>query len=88
MREIDPGAESFLDMRLDEVGYSDEEDYSDLNWILSGEQIFQVVEGFPRITRSTVPAGVQAVEYQLDITSLEAYEIGEDNLNEILGGEE
>lgn len=85
--EIDPGAESFLDMRLGEVGYSDEEDYSDLNWILSGEQIFHVHEGFPRIIRATVPAGIQAVEYQLDITSLDAYQIGEDILNGIIGSE-
>ncbi len=50
------------------AGYSDDDDYSVFQWNASERGLFCVDDTFPRLTPFTVPAGVGAVSYTVDLS--------------------
>ena len=57
-----PAALAFEE-RLNAVGFDWNDDYSDSLWVTGKEMLFEVKQGFPCITRSMVPQGINNVRY-------------------------
>lgn len=53
--------------KLAAYGYAPLQEYDKPRFLVSGEQAYHVVEDFPKIVRSGLPAGVTRVKYQIDI---------------------
>ena len=66
-------AVEFFEERLDAVGFDWTGDYSDKLWVVTGESLYEVREGFPRITPSMFPAGVLNVRYAVSLPDCEAF---------------
>ncbi|MDE2835274.1 MAG: PD-(D/E)XK motif protein [Bacteroidota bacterium] len=60
--------------RLSRVGYEELDHYDAPQLQVSATRIFEVREGFPRLIRSKLPAGVVSVRYSLDIGALKPFE--------------
>lgn len=68
-----PTAWEILELKLHAGGYADSPDYND-RWMKFGEsKCYAVGPAFPRMERSTTPAGIVDGEYTLDIPSLAAF---------------
>ena len=65
--------EAFLE-KLSRVGYEELDYYSTPKLQVSATRTFEVREGFPRLIRSALPAGIFNVRYNLDIGALEPFE--------------
>ena len=68
-------AVDLFEERLDAVGFNWTDDYSDKLWLIAGESLYEVREGFPRITSSMFPAGVGNVRYAISLPDCEAFRI-------------
>ena len=75
MAQHDMVAVELFEERLDLVGFNWTDDYSDKLWLLEGESLYEVREGFPRITRAMYPAGVDNVRYALSLSDCEAFRV-------------
>ena len=82
----DVEAASVLEDRLNAVGLSAEDDYSDTAWVLGDETLFEVSEGFPRITRATVPTGVEDVRYSVVLSAGEPFVRPLETLGQAISG--
>ena len=58
-------AVELLEQRLTAVGFTWTDDYSDKLWLVAGESVYEVREGFPRITPAMFPSGVGNVGYTI-----------------------
>ena len=84
---LDISAAVVLDERLAAVGFDWEEDYSDRRWSIGDEVLYEVDEGFPRLTPSMVPAAVDDVRYRISIAGCEGSRVAQTALAEaIVGG--
>lgn len=70
---IDVVALAEFDLRLAELGYSDRTDSSHLHFEVQGIRYYFVTPSFPRITVSTLPAGISGVKYDLDLLKCGTY---------------
>ena len=61
--------------RLAAIGFDRLDDYSDRHWIMGAEHLFEVREGFPRITPSMFPGGVSYVRYSIALAECEPFRI-------------
>ena len=75
MAQHDMAAVELFEERLDAVGFDWTDDYSDKLWLLKGESLYQVREGFPRITQTMYPAGVVNVRYVISLSDCEAFRV-------------
>ncbi len=75
MAQHDMVAVELFEERLDAVGFDWTDDYSDKLWLLKGESLYQVREGFPRVTRTMYPAGVANVRYVISLSDCEAFRV-------------
>jgi hypothetical protein len=66
-------ARRLLDERLDAAGYLVREEYDAPVLAVIQRQAFAVVDGFPRIIRPALPAGIQNVRYTLSLAACGAY---------------
>lgn len=57
------------------VGFDWTHDYSDKLWFVSGESLYQVCEGFPRITPAMFATGVANVRYALSLGECESFRV-------------
>lgn len=80
----DPMTADLFDARLFATGFDWADDYSDRRWIRGREQFFHVRDGFPRITRSVLPAGVLNVRYSISLPDCEPYRVSSDDLLELI----
>lgn len=71
----DMAAVELFEARLEAVGFDWADDYSDKPWLVGGESIYDVREGFPRITPATVPRGAGEVRYRLSLPDCEAFRV-------------
>lgn len=55
------------------VGYIENNEYQNRNFILLNEKTFEVREGFPRICTKDVPTGIDQVRYNLNISACEEF---------------
>jgi Putative PD-(D/E)XK family member, (DUF4420) len=60
-------ARTEFELRLAEAGYADNEEYTRAWYHPSGVRYFHVRRDFPRLTSTTVPAGVHDVTYVIDL---------------------
>lgn len=62
--------------------------YEDRSYVIRQENIYSVINEFPRIKESQIPEGVGDVRYSIILTDTESYRINDDKLfNVILDNE-
>lgn len=71
----DMAAVELFEARLEAVGFDWTDDYSDKLWLVGGEFLYEVREGFPRITSATVPRGAGDVRYTISLPDCEAFRV-------------
>jgi len=67
------GIERFNDL-LYMIGYIDSDRYLDFSYILAGEKMFQVIEGFPRICANDIHYGIVKLSYNISLSECEPFE--------------
>ena len=75
LAESDLVAVDLFEERLSAVGFDWTDDYSDKLWLVAGESLYEVGEGFPRITSAMFSAGVGNVRYALSLPDCEAFRV-------------
>ena len=86
MASGDPAAVDLFEARLDAVGFDWADDYSDKNWLVGAESVYEVRDGFPRITLETVPRGAGDVRYTISLPDCEAFRVTPDALAKAVSG--
>lgn len=61
-------------IRLGQAGYEELDHYNNPQFQVSATRAFEVREGFPRLVRSNLDAGIHQVRYSLDIEALKPFE--------------
>ena len=79
-----PSAIDKLDMGLLEWGYIKRDEYDEPLYCLRNRKYFEVTEDFPKITSSSLPAGIDNVRYRISMTDCETFEIEEQSVIENL----
>ena len=75
LAERDMAAVDIFEERLNMVGFDWTDDYSDKSWVVGQEALYDVREGFPRITSAMVPGGVGNVRYMISLPECEEYRV-------------
>ena len=70
-----PALADLLDQRLLATGFDAEVDYSDSRWLVGSIHVFDVDEGFPRISAADVPAGVRDLRYAVSLADCEPFRL-------------
>lgn len=81
-----PGILDDFERRLCATGFDWSDDYSDTHWRVGGRRWFTVGPAFPRITPDSLPAGLSAVSYSLDLASCADFSVPEDAVLAALRG--
>lgn len=71
----DMAAVDLFEERLGAVGFDWTDDYSDKSWVVGQEALYEVREGFPRITPAMVPGGVGNVRYMIALSDCEDFRV-------------
>lgn len=71
----DMAAVDVFEERLGASGFDWADDYSDRSWLVGQEALYEVREGFPRITPAMVPAGVGNVRYMISLPDCEGFRV-------------
>jgi len=66
--------------KLTAAGYMPLHEYDQPGLIISTEQAYRVDRGFPRLTRSTLPAGIMYVSYEIALENLRDFSCGTDEI--------
>ena len=82
----DMAAVDLFESRLDAVGFDWTDDYSDKSWLIGDESLYEVRDGFPRITPATVPNGAGDVRYTISLPECETFRIAPDALAAAVSG--
>jgi hypothetical protein len=65
--ELASGTASEFELRLAEVGYTDRQEYEQLQFTVQTIRYYPVTASFPRIVTSKLPAGLSRITYDLDL---------------------
>ena len=84
---LDMSAAIVFDERLAATGFDWEEDYSDTHWSIGDEVLYEVSDGFPRLTPSMVPAAVDDVRYTISMAGCESFRVRQGALAEAILGD-
>ena len=84
---LDMSATIVFEERLTATGFDWEEDYSDTRWSIGDEVLYEVAEGFPRITPSMIPVAVHDVRYTISLSGCESFRVPTTALSEAISGE-
>ncbi len=78
-------AHQALEDRLREAGYFDvhEEKYRAPGYLIRAYNLYQVQEGFPRLTEALLPPGVGNVTYKVTVSACEPYRVDESRLRDL-----
>ena len=68
------------------VGFDWADDYSDKQWLLGRDSLFEVRENFPCVTPLMVPAGVNNVRYAVSLPDCEPFCTSIENLKSLISG--
>lgn len=71
-----PSASATMESLLEAAGFRWADDYSDFSWLEGSTRIFRVTDGFPRISASTLDAGISSVTYAISLQSCAPHEVG------------
>ncbi len=63
------------DVALEAWGYVPQDEYEQPAWALTDRRLFEVREGFPRITPAMLPSGVQRVSYEVLLRECEPFSV-------------
>ena len=76
-----------FDDALIEAGYLDDEKevYEDICFLLTRYFLYEVEEGFPRLTHQQVPDGVKEIEYQISLDAAAPYTIDREQIVKFFG---
>ena len=77
---VDPSAINILEDNLLAAGFKWTDDYSSWRWTVGDIQLYQVKDGFPRITPSDLRLGVENVRYGVSLTECEPFKTSDENL--------
>ena len=84
---LDMSATILFEERLAATGFDWEDDYSDKRWTIGDETLYEVAQGFPRITASMVPAAVDDVRYTISLSGCERFRATATDLAKVISGE-
>ena len=84
---LDMSATIVFEERLAATGFDWDENYSDKHWSIGDEVLYEVADGFPRITPSMVPAAVDGVRYSISLAGCAGFRIPQTTLAEAISGE-
>ena len=84
---MDMSAMVIFEERLAATGFDWEDDYSDKRWTIGDEALYEVADGFPGITPSMVPAGIDDVRYTISLSACESFRVDTTKLAEAFAGE-
>lgn len=73
-RLSDADAVEAFDRKLVAFGYAPLPDYDKPRFVISDMRTFRITEGFPRLLRSQLPAGIANVAYDIKLESISAFE--------------
>ena len=68
-------AAEFFEERLCAVGFDWADDYSDKPWLVAGESLYEVRDGFPCITPGMFAGGVENVRYAISLPDCESFRV-------------
>ena len=82
----DIAAARTLELGLFERGWMDAhaDRYRDRRWAVRREEVFEVVEGFPRITEAMLAPGLGSVTYALSLSACEPFSVPQERHREIV----
>lgn len=83
---LDNVATDKFEALLTAAGFRWEDDYSDFKWIEGSNRIYEVAEGFPRVTAKEIATGVSNVRYSLSFVECERFIVEAKALVEAIAG--
>jgi hypothetical protein len=60
---------------LSEVGYIDLPEYSEKQYLISKESIYEITDGFPRLRTEDIPNGITSIQYKIELKECSPFEI-------------
>ncbi len=82
----DPSSMDVFTNKLIEVGYNDQQDYSDERWEIDEICFYEVDDTFPTITSRKISSAITDVSYSIFMNQIDKYEISKENLLLFLNG--
>ena len=73
--------------RLNATGFDWNDDYSDSPWLIGGGSLFEILEGFPRVTPPMFLPGVEDVRYAIALSRCESFRVDMTVLDQAISGE-
>ena len=70
---------------LSAAGLRPEDNYDEDLWIEGRSRLFEVTEGFPRITADAAGSGIRGVQYSVDLFACAAFSVAPTRLEQLLG---
>ena len=83
----DKSAAILFEECLNATGFDWSDDYFDNKWLIGDSSIYEVVEGFPRITPPMLLQGVEKVQYAISLSLCESFRVDMSALDEAISGE-
>ena len=71
---------------LSATGFRWNDDYSDSYFLIGDTLLYEVLDGFPRITASKIASGVQDVQYSITLSDCEHYKVEMSELIQAISG--
>ena len=84
LQNLDVSVVELFEERLLATGFDWQDDYTGSRWLVGSEHIFEVVDGFPRITPGMYSTGVTNVRYAIALQDCEAFRSDQANLASVL----
>lgn len=72
--------------RVLSIGFDWADDYSDFPWMIAGRSLYEVADGFPRLTPEVIPAGVSDVRYSLVLAQCGDFRARSEDLRSAIAG--
>ena len=70
--------------KLNEYGYSEEQDYTDEKWDIKEIIYYQVTDQFPKLVSGEISTAIANVNYSIDMNQLSSFEIPKEELESFL----
>ena len=64
-----------LNEKMRKIGYIEDERYDEYNYRFIKLNLYNVSGEFPRLLKNSLPNGISKVSYEIDITSIERFEV-------------
>lgn len=84
---LDVSATIVFEERLSTIGFDWGDDYSDKRWSVGHQVLYEMGDGFPRVTRSMIPAAVDDVRYTISMAGCEDFRVPIAALHQAIFGE-